>query len=86
MEKTIFLPDEQQNAQLMSNAWLEFCEEMKKNGIAFDDSPSALRFAFYVFVSGYCYGYNDLLRIVRGQLEIINMEFSDGKEEVAEGS
>lgn len=86
MEKTIFLPDEQQHAQLMSNAWLEFCEEMKKKGIAFDDSPTAKRFAFDFFVSGYCYGYNDLLRIVRGQLEIINMEFSDGKEEVAEGS
>lgn len=75
MDKKIFLPNDEQQAQMMNNAWLEFCKEMKKEGITFDDSPTAKRFALDFFVSGYCYGHNDCLRIVKGQLEIINMEF-----------
>ena len=73
MDKKIFLPSDEQSAQLMENAWEEFCVQAKEAGYDIGSSM-VMKFIKDFFMAGYCYGHNDCLTIIRGQLEVIDME------------
>lgn len=68
-KKVIYLPNSEQAAQLMENAWQDFAVQMKKNGINFDGTKVA-GLLKDIFMSGYSYGHNDCLTIIRDQMEV----------------
>ena len=76
MEKNIYLPDAETAAKLIDNAWQEFCQQMKDNGM--DIVGTKVESLVHdVFVGGYAYGHNDCLTIIRDQLNIDNwMKFA----------
>lgn len=66
-EYKIFLPSDEQAGQLIDVAWKDFYEKASAAGlgIAHDGVRSIMR---DFFVSGYTYGYNDVLNIIRDQM------------------
>ena len=68
-KKGIYLPNSEQAAQLMENAWQDFAGQMKENGMNFDGTKVA-GLLKDIFMSGYSYGHNDCLTIIRDQMEI----------------
>ena len=68
-KKVIYLPNSEQAAQLMENAWQDFAGQMKDNGMNFDGTKVA-ELLKDIFMSGYSYGHNDCLTIIRDQMEI----------------
>lgn len=76
-KKIIYLPNNEQAAQLMENAWQEFTVQMKKNGMNFDGTKVS-GLLKDIFMAGYSYGHNDCLTIIRNQMEVDDLaEHSD---------
>lgn len=65
----IFLPNDKGLAMLMDKAWKEFCTEAQKAGYNINDK-TAEGFLKDSFIGGYCYGYNDIMAIIRDQIEV----------------
>lgn len=72
MDKKIFLPDAETSARLIEDSWQAFKKQAAESGLVLDN-PNAASFAKDMFVSGYCYGHNDCLEIIRGQLQAMDM-------------
>jgi len=72
MSEMIYLPNAEQAAQLIENAWQDFCDQAAENDLDFvgTEAEPPIR---DVFVSGYCFGHNDCLSVISGQLEVMNM-------------
>ena len=68
-KKVIYLPNSEQAAQLMENAWQDFAVQMKENGMNFEGTKVA-ELLKDMFMSGYSYGHNDCLTIIRSQMEV----------------
>lgn len=68
-QKVIYLPNSEQAGQLMENAWQDFAAQMKKNGMGFEETK-VTDLLKDIFMSGYCYGHNDCLTIIREQMEV----------------
>lgn len=68
-KKIIYLPNNEQAAQLMENAWQDFTVQMKKNGMNFEGTKVA-ELLKDMFMAGYSYGHNDCLTIIRSQMEV----------------
>lgn len=68
-KKIIYLPNNEQAAQLMENAWQDFTVQMKKNGMYFEGTKVA-ELLKDMFMAGYSYGHNDCLTIIRSQMEV----------------
>ena len=73
MDKKIFLPDAEMSAKLIEDAWQAFKKQAAEGGLDFDTNPQVASFAKDMFVSGYCYGHNDCLEIIRGQLQAMDL-------------
>lgn len=69
MADNIYLPSDKGIALLIENAWKEFCTEAQKAGYNINDD-TADGFLKDSFVGGYCYGYNDIMAIIRDQIEV----------------
>ena len=76
MDNKIFLPNEEQVRQFIEDSWLSFRQAAAKAGFPFDDDPQAESFARDMFAAGYCYGHNDCLSVIRGQLEATDIQTS----------
>ena len=72
MDKKIFLPDAETSARLIEDSWQAFKKQAAESGLVLDN-PNAASFAKDMFMSGYCYGHNDCLEIIRGQLQAMDM-------------
>ena len=59
-KKVIYLPNSEQAAQLMENAWQDFTVQMKENGMNFEGTKVA-ELLKDMFMAGYSYGHNDCL-------------------------
>lgn len=70
-EKKIYLPDDKTQGILIDNAWQEFQEQMKENGMDFSGTE-VIELLHDIFVAGYAFGHNDCLGIIRDQLTIDN--------------
>ena len=68
-KEVIYLPNSEQAAQLMENAWQDFAVQMKENGMNFDGTKVA-ELLKDIFMSGYSSGHNDCLTIIHNQMEI----------------
>ena len=68
-KKVIYLPNSEQAAQLMENAWQDFTVQMKENGMNFEGIKVA-ELLKDMFMAGYSYGHNDCLTIIRSQMEV----------------
>lgn len=68
-QKVIYLPNSEQAGQLMENAWQDFAAQMKQKGMGFEGTKVA-GLLKDIFMSGYCYGHNDSLTIIRDQMEV----------------
>lgn len=79
-EYKIFLPNDEQAGQLIDVAWKDFYEKASAAGLGIDDSGVRCIVRDY-FVSGYTYGYNDVLNIIRDQMAA--EELADGVQEEA---
>lgn len=68
-EYKIFLPSDEQAGQLIDVAWKDFYEkaEAAGYGIVHDGVRKIMK---DFFVSGYTYGYNDVLNIIRDQMAV----------------
>lgn len=66
-EYKIFLPNDEQAGQLIDVAWKDFYEKASAAGLGIDDSGVRCIVRDF-FVSGYTYGYNDVLNIIRDQM------------------
>ena len=73
MEKKIYMPDGEQMGKMIENDWKVFRQQCVESGIEFKDK-NLEEFVKDMFVGGYCYGHNNCLSIVKGQLE--TMEFT----------
>lgn len=67
MEKFIFMPNDEEFKQLFENAWQNFCKQGNEAGYNLNDDTAG-GFIKEMFISGYCFGYNDTLNIIRDQL------------------
>ena len=67
MEKKIFLPNPEQAGAMIEYAWNNFCAFAREHGLMIDDkfADGLLKDCF---AAGYSYGSNDMLGIVRDQL------------------
>jgi hypothetical protein len=70
MNENIYLPSEDQLSQLIENAWQAFSHQADEAGFPLPDLLKD------VFAAGYSYGYNDILSIVRGQFEVLEIKES----------
>ena len=77
MNKTIFLPNAEQAGELIELAWQEFRKDAEANGFPFSNDENA-EAAKELFICGYCYGHNDCLGIIKGQLEAMDMAVNLG--------
>lgn len=73
MNNTIFLPNSEQTAKLLEDAWKSFKKKAAESGMELDINPDSETFAKEMFICGYCYGHNDLLEIIKGQIKAINL-------------
>ena len=82
-EYKIFLPNDEQAGQLIDLAWKDFYEkaEAAGYGIVHDGVRKIMK---DFFVSGYTYGYNDVLNIIRDQMAA--EELAKGAQEDADES
>ena len=82
-EYKIFLPNDEQAGQLIDVAWKDFYAkaEAAGYGIVHDGVRKIMK---DFFVSGYTYGYNDVLNIIRDQMAA--EELADGVQEEAMAS
>lgn len=62
MDKTIYMPDDEQGKQMMRDAWAAFKKKAEENGFKLGDG------AMELFIVGYCYGNNDCLFVIRDQI------------------
>ena len=62
----IFLPDEETFRTMLETAFGKFIKQAEEAGHKFDDRT--LSFVKDMFVSGYCYGYNDTIGIIADQM------------------
>jgi hypothetical protein len=69
MEQTIFLPTGEDMSKLIRNALNAFCEQAKKAGYNLNDEMEG-GLLQDGFVAGYCAGWNDMLGIIRDQLNV----------------
>jgi hypothetical protein len=69
MEQTIFLPTGEDMSKLIRNALNAFCEQAKKAGYNLNDEMEG-GWLHDGFVAGYCAGWNDMLGIIRDQLNV----------------
>jgi hypothetical protein len=69
MEQTIFLPTGEDMSKLIRNALNAFCEQAKKAGYNLNDEMEG-GLLQDGFVAGYCSGWNDMLGIIRDQLNV----------------
>ena len=69
MEQAIFLPSGDDMGKLIRNALNAFCEQAKKAGYNLNDEMED-GFLQDGFVAGYCAGWNDMLGIIRDQLNV----------------
>jgi hypothetical protein len=69
MEQTIFLPTGEDMSELIRNALNAFCEQAKKAGYNLNDEMEG-GLLQDGFVAGYCAGWNDMLGIIRDQLNV----------------
>lgn len=68
MSKMLFLPNAEQASKMIEDAWLDFRRQAKENGLAVeDDTINGL--LKDIFAAGYSYGYNDMLGIIRDQMD-----------------
>jgi len=66
-EYKIFLPNDEQAGQLIDVAWKDFYEKAEAAGLGIIDN-GVRNIVRDFFVSGYTYGYNDVLNIIRDQM------------------
>lgn len=66
-EYKIFLPSDEQAGQLIDVAWKDFYEKASAAGLGIIDN-GVRNIVRDFFVSGYTYGYNDVLKIIRDQM------------------
>lgn len=86
MEMTIILPDAEQARRMIDDAWNDFYAKACENGYGIDNNI-VRKAVMEFFYSGYCHGYNDLLGIVRGQFDAMELEddvFSEDAHEILE--
>jgi hypothetical protein len=69
MEQTIFLPSGEDMSKLIQNALNAFCEQAKKAGYNLNDEMEG-GLLQDGFVAGYCAGWNDMLGIIRDQMNV----------------
>lgn len=72
MAKNIFLPSAEQQGKMIKDSWQKCKEEAAKAGLVLNNSTLE-GFAQDMFVAGYCYGHNDCLQVIGGQLEAMNI-------------
>lgn len=70
--KEIFMPDNKALAQMIEDSWQQCKEQAAEGGLRLTN-PDLEAFAKDMFVAGYCYGHNDCLGIIRGQLEAMSL-------------
>lgn len=68
-DKLIYLPNAEQSARLLENAWVEFINQAYEAGYCIS-KESAGGWLKDAFAAGYALGYNDCLGIIKGQLEV----------------
>ena len=73
MEMTIILPDAEQARRMIDDAWNDFYAKACENGYGIDNDI-VRKAVMEFFYSGYCHGYNDMLGIVRGQFDAMELE------------
>ena len=66
-EYKIFLPNDEQAGQLIDVAWKDFYEKASAAGLGIVNN-GVRNIVRDFFVSGYTYGYNDVLNIIRDQM------------------
>lgn len=66
-EYKIFLPSDEQAGQLIDVAWKDFYEKASAAGLGIVNN-GVRNIVRDFFVSGYTYGYNDVLNIIRDQM------------------
>ncbi len=73
--KKIFLPSNEETAKLIEDAWQSFKKEANEHPLfkVILQKPETEALMKDMFVSGYCYGHNDCLNIIRGQLEAMDL-------------
>ena len=82
-EYKIFLPNDEQAGQLIDVAWKDFYEKAAAAGLGIIDN-GVRNIVRDFFVSGYTYGYNDVLNIIRDQMAA--EELAKGVQEDADES
>jgi len=72
---TIYLPSDEQVAQMIEDGWQKFVKQANEAGLNFGDDTAGglLKDAF---VGGWSYGWNDGYGIIKGQLDAVNLEHS----------
>ena len=70
--KTIFLPNAETQGKMIQDSWQKCKEEAAKAGLILNN-PVLEGFAQDMFVAGYCYGHNDCLQVIGGQLKAMNL-------------
>lgn len=73
MDKKIFLPNAEQTAQMIENAWQDFRKKAKEAGFEIHDD-TANGFLKDTFAASYAYGYNDMLNLIRDQFRMMDLE------------
>lgn len=68
MPKKIYLPNAEESARLIENAWQDFAQKLKERNANTNDE--VLEFVHDMFAAGYAYGWSDCLNIIRGQMEM----------------
>lgn len=73
MARSIYLPDAEQSKSMMEDAWHEFLKTAADAGY----ESLGCNDGWYkdLFMAGYCYGHNDCLGIIGGQIELDNTVF-----------
>lgn len=74
MEKVIYLPNAEQAGRLIEDAWQDFCRQAGENGMDIADVNEAVGgLVKDCFAAGYSYGNNDMLNIIRDQMNVDGM-------------
>ena len=71
MDKKIIMPSNELMGKMIENDWEAFRKQCIESGLEFKDG-NLEEFVKDMFVGGYCYGHNNCLSIVRGQLETMD--------------
>lgn len=77
MSKTIYLPSAEESGKMIEDSWKEFNEEVVNSEgsvlAVILQNEKVRELAKDMFAAGYAYGNNDILSIIRGQLEAMDI-------------